>query len=820
MRKLQQDKILELLRTLREAHSELRRQTEREVLVSLLANCQEFAIEIVRYIDNVAGEGTRTAAYLNEYYELLYKTSLENDVKGHIEDLQEQIGKIRNEVRIELKTDKIEVAFFPYQLSMFDTFESVYLAAKADPDCDVYVVPVPWFDKLPNGEVGRIHYDGDQYPAYIRVTSWEQYDVEVRHPDIIFIHSPYDEGNYVTSIHPDFYSRRLRNCTDLLVYIPYYIHAGDVPLHFCTTAGCIYAHKTILQSDNVRDVYVNEFKKTFGTRFGKPEDKFVALGSPKIDAVITGRAEDFSVSETWNKLMYNMNGKKKKIVLYNTSVGSILLFGDKYLERLHQIINIFKERDDVVLWWRPHPLSLATYQSMRPQLLTGYKRIVAEYKQKGFGIFDDSPSLHRAIAMSDGLISDPSSIVALYEAADKPILIQTISSDFNIQQLYIEDEHIWFAIQHSDVLFKISKKDFSLSYVKRFEISGSLRYTPWIYVSVVGHGDKLYLAPAFSEQIGIYDKSTGEYSHIPIRNETSVQLNDLKMFYSCTYKDSIFFAGVVYPAIIEFDTISGQVSYHSDYVDQVKSVNNGCKYLLGGFGVVNKNIMAVIVGNSNAILLFDMEKCCSSVIPVPSKNKGYASICFDGQSYWLSPAESGGELVYWNSETGTNILKAPKDFMSDGMWLSCYAGGFVWYFPSSCGEAFRVDMKTFTFEKADVFVYSGEESVYTMVQTEGSVIYAYMNQKQLLVTYDTKTGVRTENRIAVSLAEKYRFIGEITKDRKCIRVLENPLTTVEDFVNIVCDPADPELYEVKRVHKDATTGQKIYDYIKGQVLIR
>lgn len=820
MRKLQQDKILELLRTLREAHSELRGQTEREVIVSLLANCQEFAIEIMRYIDNVAGEGTRTAAYLNEYYKLLYKTSLETDVEGHIEGLQEQLGKIRNEVRTELKPDKIEVAFFPYQLSMFDTFESVYLAAKSDPNCDVYVVPVPWFDKLPNGEVGRMHYDGDQYPAHIRVTSWEQYDVEVRHPDIIYIHSPYDEGNYVTSIHPDFYSRRLRDCTDLLVYIPYYIHAGDVPLHFCTTAGCIYAHKTILQSDNVRDVYVNEFKKTFGTCFGKPEDKFVALGSPKIDAVIMGREEEFSVSETWNQLMYNVNGKKKKIVLYNTSVGSILLFGEKYLKRLHQIINIFKERDDVVLWWRPHPLSSATYQSMRPQLLAGYKRIVAEYKQKGFGIFDDSPCLHRAIAMSDGLVSDPSSIVALYEAADKPILIQTISSDFNIQQLYIEDEHIWFTIQHSDVLFKINKKDNSLSCVKRFGLSENLRYTPWIYVSVVGHGDKLYLTPAFSEQIGVYDKSTGEFSRVPIRNQTSVQLNDLKFFYSCTYKDSVFFVGVVYPAIIEFDTKSGQVSYHSDYVDEVKNINNGYKNLLLGFCTVNKNFMAVIVGNANAIVLFDMEKCRSSVISVPSKNKGYASICFDGQSYWLSPAESGGELVYWNSETGTNILKVPKNFMGDGMWLNCYAGGFVWYFPSSRGEAFKVDVKTFMFEKAEAFVRPGEEAFYTMVQTEGSVIYAYINENQLLVTYDTKTGVRTEKRIAVSLAEKYRFIGEIAKDRECIRILENPLTTIEDFVNIVSDPAVHELDEAKRVHKDATAGQKIYDYIKGQVLSR
>lgn len=381
MKKRQQAKILEMLETLKEAHEELHKQVVSSAIISLLANCQEFALHIGRYIESIKGEGTNTVVLLEEYCEIAYKASLKADAKLQVKRLQRQLVKIKNRVVSELRPDKIEIAFFPYQLSMFDSFESVYLEAKADPNCDVYVVPVPWFDRLPNGEMGKMYYDGNRYPKHIPITNWKEYDVESRHPDIIYIHNPYDNNNYVTSIHPDFYSQRLRFCTDLLVYIPYFVCGDVVPTHFCTTAACIYAHKIILQSDRVRNAYIGEFEKTFGNRFGNPKDKFVALGSPKFDAVVVDKTEKFVFSKRLEKIIFSSEGTKKRVVMFNTSVGSILQGNEQYLEKIRQVIRVFKNRDDVVLWWRPHPLSEVTYQSMRPQLLSEYRKIIEEYSQ-------------------------------------------------------------------------------------------------------------------------------------------------------------------------------------------------------------------------------------------------------------------------------------------------------------------------------------------------------------------------------------------------------------------------------------------------------
>ena len=116
---------------------------------------------------------------------------------------------------------KLQVAFFPYKSAMVDSMKTIYLAAKADKDCDAIWCPIPYYDRNYDLSFGQMHYDGDAYGEEFEVTDWREYDVEARHPDIIFIHYGYDEYNAVTVIHPDFFFSRLKDLTDLLVYVDY-----------------------------------------------------------------------------------------------------------------------------------------------------------------------------------------------------------------------------------------------------------------------------------------------------------------------------------------------------------------------------------------------------------------------------------------------------------------------------------------------------------------------------------------------------------------------------------------------------------------------
>jgi hypothetical protein len=67
-----------------------------------------------------------------------------------------------------------------------------------------------------------------------------------------------------------------------------------------------------------------------------------------------------------------------------------------------------------------------TVKSMRPQLWEQYKALVDEYRKEGWGIYDDSSDMDRAVILSDGYYGDGSSVVQVYQQTGKPIMLQNV----------------------------------------------------------------------------------------------------------------------------------------------------------------------------------------------------------------------------------------------------------------------------------------------------------------------------------------------------------------------------------------------------------
>ena len=429
MRKRQQQQILDLLETIKEAQSE-----------GLYADCQAGALSVGEFIENIAGEDTQTVALLEDYCELLYRAST-----GEITEkpLIKQLIAIENSVKTELKPDKIEIAFLPYQLSMWDSLESIWLAAKNDPLCDAYIVPIPYYELNPGGTHGKMHYDGDKYPDGIPVTDWREYDVEARQPDIVFTHYPYDDSAGNARIHPAFYSRRLRENCQLLVHVPYFVSTADyVDDYNGYLPGILYAHHVLAQSEPVRQSYIGHYKKFdrecgWNGQFGRAEEKFVTLGSPKFDKVLNSAAEDFELPGEWRTLIYKSDGTRKKAVLYNTHMFTWINGGEQYFEKLRSVFDAFRGREDVVLWWRPHPNTEVNFRTKCPQRLGEYEAVVEEYRRGGWGIYDDTPDLHRALAACGAYYGDWSSLVTMFGVTGKPVIIQIPSvTGINIGRLF------------------------------------------------------------------------------------------------------------------------------------------------------------------------------------------------------------------------------------------------------------------------------------------------------------------------------------------------------------------------------------------------
>ncbi len=450
MRKWQQEKLFEITGNLDELHRSIQKSvinSDYETSMMLLADCQESAINVGNVIEEIEGKGCITVRYLEEYCEILYSISQrigrpvinesDRETESVFRLLYNEIKKIKKSITEDITIRK-EVVFLPYKASMWDSLESIYLAAKGDPDCDAYCVPIPYFDKSSDGSFREMHYEGTQYPMDIEITSWETYSFEERRPDAIYIHNPYDGWNIVTSVHPRYYASNLCKFTDLLVYVPYFVlneiepgdqNAIECMKHFCVLPGTIYSNKVILQSENMRQIYIKEFVKEWEAQGQKIdrrmlEERFLGIGSPKFDRAADRKKEDFAVPEEWKKLMISPEGSLKKIILYNTSVGALLQYGAKMIDKMKSVFTIFKGMDEIILWWRPHPLIEATISAMHPDLWKQYEMLIRQYKEEDWGIYDDTPDVHRAIVISDAYYGDWSSLVTMYQGTGKLIMIQ------------------------------------------------------------------------------------------------------------------------------------------------------------------------------------------------------------------------------------------------------------------------------------------------------------------------------------------------------------------------------------------------------------
>ena len=294
-----------------------------------------------------------------------------------------------------------------------------------------------------------MHYEIDLFPSNIDVVSYQDYNLKERYPDTIYIHNPYDNWNHVTSVHPDYYSKNLREYTENLVYVPYFVLNEIDPSnqaaingmkHFCFLPGTIYANKVILQSEDMRQIYINEFIKAAaenglsGSFIDRKvqEEKFLGLGSPKLDKMSHSNKDDLSIPDSWLSVIRKADSRDKKIVFYNTSIGAFLANEEKILLKIADTLEFFyNNREDIALLWRPHPLMESTIHSYRPDLLPLYQSMVEDFVNQGWGIYDDSSDLNRAILLSDCYYGDNSSVVQLYQKTGKPIMIQNVGILYN-----------------------------------------------------------------------------------------------------------------------------------------------------------------------------------------------------------------------------------------------------------------------------------------------------------------------------------------------------------------------------------------------------
>ena len=429
MRGFQKQQIMNVIDSMHALHGEIRDRLQSgvyDVVEGALTDCQEAAISVGEAIEQIEGDDTKAVRCLEQYCERLYQISLQlqNIAAQKIyKSLESGLVKAENEIK-HMPVRKTAV-FLPYKASMWDSLESVWKAACDDAEWESVVIPIPYYNRNTDDSLGEMQYEGADFPEDVPVTDWQQYSLEKEHPDIIFIHNPYDQFNIVTTVHPLFYASRIKDYTEKLVYIPYFVHQNDIVAeHYCVLPGTIYADVVILQSEKVREQYLRYYEAALPELVEKQgreaiEKKFQALGSPKFDVSADSQND---IPEEWREFL----GQGKKVIFFNTHLRGLMQGkSEQFLKKLEWVFNFFQKREDVVLLWRPHPLMVETARAMNPEAVEPYLELVDRYRRQKIGIYDDSRELHRAIDLSDAYYGSGSSVVELFRQQGKPVMLMS-----------------------------------------------------------------------------------------------------------------------------------------------------------------------------------------------------------------------------------------------------------------------------------------------------------------------------------------------------------------------------------------------------------
>lgn len=416
----------------------------------VLMACQNSAIQIGTMLEEHYGEGFEPVSILEMYCELLYQIGELADKYAageavDIEDIGQALEEITEAYQVSVKKnvhDKREVLFITYKAEHWDAFESVWRAEKKNVDSNVYVMPIPYYSRAATGAKKDEYYEGDQYPEYVDIVDYNAFDIEKLHPDVIYIQSPYDGYNYTTCVAPEYFSSYLKLHTDRLVYIPWFKldepeegneKAKKTMEYYCKMPGVVNADITYVQSEATRQAYIECLTEFAGEATRQTWESKILVMDVSDENSVEEKTEQIKdrylklIPEHWREKIYKADGSRRKIILYNTNVSSLVQNGEKMIEKIRTSLSVFEKcSEDVILIWRPHPLFVQAIESSIPELKDEYLQLVTSYREDGWGIYDDTQDSEYAINVCDAYYGDSDSIAHKCEVMHKPVMIQNV----------------------------------------------------------------------------------------------------------------------------------------------------------------------------------------------------------------------------------------------------------------------------------------------------------------------------------------------------------------------------------------------------------
>lgn len=294
-----------------------------------------------------------------------------------------EIGKNITDKLIEIHGSRdFVIGFLPYKRSMWNSMASVYEECRKA-GAVTYILPLPYYlmpDKQIVNEQDLFSEEGALNISMIQKISF----------DYLVIHYPYDGNNKVTSMLPEYYTAQLRNYGKV-IFIPYSCSPGIFTRLHSGLANIDYA---FLRSEEECESFIAEWAE-HGVDFS---GRVFGYGSPKMDAM--QKCSCGSATLVINSLAPYLYAPFVRIDAYRRVIT----------DEINRGRNII---------FRPHPLLRQTIKSMRPDTEEAYNEFVEWCKAQENVIYDETEDLEHALEQADYLVSDPSSVLEMWESTGR-----------------------------------------------------------------------------------------------------------------------------------------------------------------------------------------------------------------------------------------------------------------------------------------------------------------------------------------------------------------------------------------------------------------
>lgn len=387
----------------------MQQENDRSRIFDLLGGSQQLAVDLGNLLEQIKGEGCSYVFMLEKYCEILYQIyeQLQGEVLPDISALVEELKQTASAFEADLEEsvlDRKAILFLPVMAKDWDGLHSLWQAAAEDENSDVYVAPLPYYYKDYDGSAKKICYEGEAFPEEINVLDYRiltpEY-LELLHPEVIIIQNPYDAWHPAVSVPELFYAENIRQYTDKLIYVPPFTvnefskdNAREYAnmQYYVTIPGVVYADRVIVQSENMKQMYVEKLTEFAGedTREHWLET-ILSHGLPIMDK----KQNALSCKEESDKKANNAatsDVKMRKKLLYGISSS------------------ILQEMPEEARW--KIESNLKTFESYKNEI----EVTVVHFPQDDIG----------SVSEYDAYYGDPMPVMMEFVQAGKPVMIQSL----------------------------------------------------------------------------------------------------------------------------------------------------------------------------------------------------------------------------------------------------------------------------------------------------------------------------------------------------------------------------------------------------------